>query len=87
MQPVFVNEGPFWEKHPDVYPEVIRYIDTDEKGNILECWERNKEGIMVDVTAREKARLELEKAQKEYERYVDEEDEYDDEFLDDDTLA
>ena len=86
MQPVFVNEGPFWEKHPDVYPEVTRYIDTDEKGNILECWERNKEGIMVDVTAPEKARNELEKAQKEYERYNDEE-EYDDEFFDDDTLA
>lgn len=85
MQPVFLNKGPFWEKHPDVYPQVTRYIDTDEKGNILECWERNKEGIMVDVTAREKARIELEKAQKEYERYNDEEDEYD-EFFDDEEL-
>ena len=79
MQPVFVNIGPFWDLHPDVYPEVTRYIDTDEKGNILECWERNKEGIMVDVTAREQARMDLEKAQKEYERYadIDEEELYD----------
>lgn len=76
MQPVFVNTGDFWDKHPDVYPEVTRYIDTDEKGNILECWERNKEGVMVDVTERERARMDLEKAQKEYERYADEEDEF-----------
>ena len=77
MQPVFLNEGPFWDIHPDVYPEVTRYIDTDEKGNIRECWERNKSGIMVDVTARERARLELEKAQREYERYEDDDEEED----------
>lgn len=79
MQPVFVNIGPFWDLHPDVYPEVTRYIDTDEKGNILECWERDKEGVMIDVTARERARMDLEKAQKEYERYadIDEEELYD----------
>lgn len=76
MQPVFLNIGPFWDKHPDVYPQVTRYIDTDCKGNILECWERNKEGVMVDVTERERARVELEKAQAEYERYNDEEDEF-----------
>lgn len=86
MQPVFLNIGPFWDLHPDVYPEVTRYTDTDEKGNILECWERNNEGVMVDVTERERARIELEKAQAEYESYDDEE-EYDDEFFDDDTLA
>jgi hypothetical protein len=77
MQPVFLNIGPFWDIHPDVYPDVTRYTDTDEKGNILECWERNNEGIMVDVTEREKARIELEKAQQEYEKFT-EEDEFDD---------
>lgn len=82
MQPVFLNIGPFWDIHPDVYPDVTRYTDTDEKGNILECWERNKEGVMVDVTEREKARVELEKAQKEYAKY----EEFDEEDFDDEQF-
>ncbi len=59
-----VNSGPFWLTHSDVWPGVKRYIDTNAKGDIIECWERNDEGIMVDVTERERAKMELVKAQE-----------------------
>ena len=74
MQIVMVNEGPFWEKHPDVYAGVTRYTDTDPKGHILECWERNEEGVMVDVTERERAKMELVKAQEALGALVEEDD-------------
>ena len=68
-QPVLINEGPFWDKHPDVYEGVIRYTDTDEHGSIREAWERDVNGVMVDVTEREKAYQELERAQEAMARY------------------
>lgn len=69
-----VNVGPFWKKHPDVWPGVKRYIDRDSKDNILECWERNEEGIMVDVTEVERAKMELVKAQEALGALVEEDD-------------
>lgn len=68
------NIGPFWDKHPDVWPGVKRYIDTDPRGNVRECWERNTEGVMVDVTAREQARVELIRATEELHRLKEDED-------------
>lgn len=64
MQPIYRNIGPFWEKHPDVYRSVTRFTDTDQKGNIIEAWERDANGVMVDVTAREIARQELIRARE-----------------------
>ena len=71
----FINEGPFWEKHPDVYPDVVRYTARDEHDNLLEAWERADDGLMVDVTDREKAYEELERAQDALAKFFDEEDE------------
>ena len=69
-----VNTGEFWDKHPGVWPGVTRYIDTDDKGNILDVWERDKNGVMVDVTERERLRVELAAAQADLERYTEDED-------------
>ncbi len=52
----FINDGPFFEKYPDVYPDVTRYEVTDTKGNIIESWERWNDGRMHETTARDKAR-------------------------------
>lgn len=66
----------FIKAHPNLAKIMIdRYGDldwlnkySDEKnGRITEYWERNKDGVLVDVTAREKAREELERAKEEYE--------------------
>ena len=78
MQEIKLNNiGPFWEKHPDVWPGVKRYIDTDPHGDVRECWERNTEGVMVDVTAREQARVEMLRATEALNKFV-QEDEDDD---------
>ena len=55
----FVNDGLFFEKHPDVYKDVTRYERTDEKGRIIESWERADDGHMVETTKRDKLREEI----------------------------
>lgn len=42
------------------------YSDYDE-GKLVEKWERNKDGYLVDVTGREKAREEIARIQEELE--------------------
>jgi hypothetical protein len=63
----------FEETHPEHMPTVNRTwgsIDglqsyTHYKGSkIVERWERDKDGNLVDVTARERAKQELEEAKK-----------------------
>lgn len=65
----FVNDGPFWDKHPDVFADVTRYSARDAKDNIIEAWERAEDGRMVDVTAREQTYQELERAQDAMNRF------------------
>lgn len=63
----------FAQAHPEL---VERYGDLDwlnkytdyKDGKINERWERDANGVLVDVTAREKAYEELEDAQEELER-------------------
>ena len=55
----FINDGPFFEKYPDIYPDVTRYEKTDTKGNIIESWERGDDGRMVETTKRDKLREEI----------------------------
>jgi hypothetical protein len=69
----FVNEGPFFDKHPDVIKNIIRFEATDISGNIVESWERDKNGVMVETTKRDKLREELVKAQEELQRIKDKE--------------
>ena len=71
MEIVLKNIGPFWEKHPDVWPGVKRYVERDRHDRVTECWERNTEGVMVDVTAREIAREEVLRAAEELARLED----------------
>lgn len=59
----FVNDGPFWELHPDVWPLVTRYERT-EKDHIVESWERGEDGRMHETTKRDKLREELRAAQE-----------------------
>ena len=47
MQPVFENTGPFWEKHPDAYPDIVHYVEKNEKGEPIEVWGRDENGYMV----------------------------------------
>lgn len=63
-----INDGPFWDRYPDVYPEVKRYERTAMDGSIIESWERDKNGRMVDVTQRDKLREEIVAAQEQIER-------------------
>lgn len=66
----------FKEAHPELVErfegkEGLDWVNsyTDYKdGRINERWERNKEGVLVDVTAREKAREELARATEELEK-------------------
>lgn len=69
----FVNEGPFFDKHPDVIKNVIRFELTDLSGNIVESWERDKSGVMVETTQRDILREELVKAQEELQQIKDKE--------------
>lgn len=55
----FINDGPLFEKYPDLYPLVTRYERTDVRGNIVESWERFDDGRMHEVTQRDKLREEL----------------------------
>ena len=69
----FVNEGEFFDKHPDVIKNIIRFEATDIAGNIVESWERNDKGVMVETTKRDKLREELIAAQEELQRIKDKE--------------
>lgn len=70
----FVNEGPFFDKHPDVIKNILRFEATDEAGHIVESWERNDKGVMVETTKRDLLREELIAAQEAYDRLKDKED-------------
>lgn len=59
----FINDGPFWELHPDVWPLVTRYERT-EKDHIVESWERGEDGRMHETTKRDQLREELRAAQE-----------------------
>ena len=69
----FVNEGPFFDKHPDVIKSVTRFEQLDDRGNIVESWERNDKGVMIDTTERDMLREELIKAQEVLQRIKDKE--------------
>ena len=60
----FVNKGKFFDTHPGVIPNITRYERTDLAGKVIESWERNKNGVMVDVTERDKLYAEIEAAQE-----------------------
>lgn len=60
----FVNTGEFFDTHPGVMPQVRRYEQLDEKGDIIESWERDKNGVMVNVTKRDALYKELIEAQE-----------------------
>lgn len=64
----FVNDGPFWDKYPDVWPDVRRYERFDTEGSLIESWERDTNGRMVEVTQRDKLREEILAAQEQIER-------------------
>ena len=70
----FINDGPFFDKYPDIYPDVTRYERTNRKGNIIESWERGNDGRMHERTARDKAREELIAAQEELAKLEDKDD-------------
>lgn len=64
----FVNTGAFFEKHPDVIKDVTRFEQTDAEGHILESWERNKNGEMVETTERDLLRQKYIKAKEEVDK-------------------
>lgn len=68
------NEQAFADAHPKIAEryateglEWLKVYTDYDGGKIKEKWERNKDGVLVDVTAREKAREELMRAQEELE--------------------
>lgn len=69
------NEQAFADAHPVIAERYAQeglewlkvYTDYDN-GRIKERWERNSEGVLVDVTKREKAREELARAKEELEK-------------------
>lgn len=71
----FVNDGPFFEKYPDVYEDVRRYERFDTKGQLIESWERGDDGRMHETTQRDKLREEIIAAQEQIERLEDKSDE------------
>ena len=67
-----MNNSAFIEAHPELAERFLnkegldwikKYTDYKD-GKINECWERNAEGELVDVTAKYKAYEELEEAQE-----------------------
>ena len=64
----FVNDGEFFDTHPGVTPNVTRYENRDTNGKLIESWERNKSGKMINVTQRDKLYAELEAAQEALEK-------------------
>lgn len=60
----FINDGPFFDKYPGIYPDVTRYERTDMSGKIVESWERGDDGRMHETTKRDKLREEIIEAQE-----------------------
>ena len=63
----------FEKRHPGCWPGATRFELTDTRGNILESWEKNADGIWKEVTQRDLARKEIVKAQEELERILEKE--------------
>lgn len=68
------NEQAFADAHPKIAEryateglEWLKVYTDYDNGKIKEKWERNTNGVLVDVTAREKAREELMHAKEELE--------------------
>lgn len=68
------KEKAFADAHPKIAEryaieglEWLKVYTDYDGGKLKEKWVRNKDGILVDVTAREKAREELMRAQEELE--------------------
>lgn len=74
MSSNFVNKGPFFDKYPDVYKNVKRFESYDLQGDLVESWERNEKGEMIDVTQRDKLREELIAAQEALDKIAAEEE-------------
>ena len=72
MSKVFVNKGRFFDEHPDVIGDVTKFERYDINGNLLEYWERDEDGYMVDVTERKLLEIEIAKAEKELDKYIEE---------------
>lgn len=66
----YVNTGEFFDKHPGVIKGVSKYQSFDTDGNLLEYWERDENGYMVDMTERKLLEIEIEKAEKELDKYI-----------------
>lgn len=66
----FVNEGPFFDLHPDVMKNLKRFESYDLAGNLIESWERNDKGEMIDVTKRDKLREEIIAAQEALDKFA-----------------
>lgn len=71
------NNTKFIEAHPEIAEwlitkhngvDPIKKYSHEEDGKVVEMWERNSQGELVNVTARELARRELEAAKEEYEK-------------------
>ena len=60
----FNKDGAFYAKHPDIKGVVNKYTRTDINGNILEVWERDETGTLVDVTERVRLEREVQEAKK-----------------------
>lgn len=60
----FINDGPFFEKYPDVYPNVTRYERTTPEGKVIETWERGDDGRMHETTKRDKLREKIIEAEE-----------------------
>lgn len=54
----------FFEKYPKVLPTVQRFEKLDSEQNIIESWERDANGEMVNVTERDKLRLKISRAKE-----------------------
>lgn len=68
----FINDGPFFEKYPDVFPDVTRYERTGVDGELIESWERGEDGRMHDVTKRDILQAKILAAKKELAKLEDE---------------
>lgn len=62
----------FAREHPELYVTVKpkKYTLLDEKGRVLESYERTDDGIYKDTTLVEVAKQELEKAEADYHRQL-----------------
>lgn len=59
-----------YQKYPELKwqaPKAKTYKRLNEKGIVVEMWEKDENGNWIDVTDRERKKQELAAAQKEYE--------------------